>query len=142
VRQFLEVISENSQLFPNRKVGQKLHFSPLILKTANIFFRSRFKKIQQSTIKVIFPCIWRKIPSKFPRASVIRKNLDRLRSRHFSTRMTRGAQRERERARAESRDKKHTTKEAAGSATERRERDAQAVREKAARAAAAKAGGS
>lgn len=52
--------------------------------------------------------------------------------------MTRGAQRERERSRAQAREKKHEKKGVQGNATERRERDAQAVREKAARVAAAR----
>jgi hypothetical protein len=46
--------------------------------------------------------------------------------------MSRGAQRERERARAEARDKKSGRKDTQGNVAERRGRDAQAVREKAA----------
>ena len=56
--------------------------------------------------------------------------------------MTRGAQRERERARAEARNKKHEKKGATGNAQERRERDAELMRAKQAKADAKKAGGS
>lgn len=52
--------------------------------------------------------------------------------------MTRGAQREREKKRAEKRNEKHQKKGAGGNANERRERDAQIMKEKQAKSDAKK----
>lgn len=53
--------------------------------------------------------------------------------------MTRGAQRDRERERAQARNKKHQVKGATGNAAERKERDAEVMRQKQAAADARKA---